>query len=79
MYDWASERYLLRAFKIEAVCQRHAVPLGAVALQFSLRDPRIVSTIVGVSKPERLEETVAFAEIAIPDELWQDLAVLERI
>ena len=79
MYDWASERYLLRAFKIEAVCQRYGVPLGAVALQFSLRDPRIVSTIVGVSKPERLEETVAFAEIAIPDELWQDIAVLERV
>ena len=79
MYDQASERYVERAFKIEEICQYYDVPLGAVALQFSLRDPRIVSTIVGVSKPERLEETIAFAEIAIPDELWQDIAVLERV
>ena len=79
MYDWASEGYLQRAFELETLCQHYGVPLGAVALQFSLRDPRIVSTIVGVSRPERLEETVAFAETAIPDELWQDIAVLERV
>ena len=79
MYDQASEPYIQHAFKIEAICQYYNVPLGAVALQFSLRDPRIVSTIVGVSKPERLEETIALAEVAIPDELWQDIAMLERV
>ncbi len=79
MYSQASEPYVQRAFKIEAICQRYGVPLGAVALQFSLRDPRIVSTIVGLSKPERLVKTVALAEIAIPYELWQDIALLERV
>ena len=77
MYDQASEHYVQYAFKIEAVCQRYGVPLAAAALQFSLRDPRITSTIVGVSRPERLAETVALAEWPIPDDLWQDIASLK--
>ena len=77
MYDQASVQYVQSAFKIEAVCQRYGVPLAAASLQFSLCDPRIVSTIVGVSRPERLEETVALAELPIHDDLWQDIASLE--
>ncbi len=56
-----------------ALCRRYGVPLGAAALQFSLRDPRIVSTIVGVSRPERVTETLALASHAIPEELWSQL------
>ncbi len=73
MYGPAPAEYLWRAAALEALCQRHQVPLAAVALQFSLRDPRIVSTIVGMSKPERLAETLALARTPIPDELWQEV------
>jgi D-threo-aldose 1-dehydrogenase len=73
MYGPAPAEYLRRAAALEALCQRYQVPLAAVALQFSLRDPRIVSTIVGMSKPERLAETLALARTPIPDELWQDV------
>jgi D-threo-aldose 1-dehydrogenase len=45
------------------VCERYNVPLPAAALQFSLRDPRITSTIVGMSRQD-----------PIPDALWADLA-----
>ncbi len=76
MYGQASEEYLRRASAIEAVCQRYHVPLAAVALQFSLRDPRIAATIVGMSKPERLAETLALAHTTIPDELWSAVAGL---
>ncbi len=75
MYNQASEAYVQHAFKIEAVCQHYNVPLAAAALQFSLRDPRIVSTIVGVSRPERLTETLALAKLPIPDDLWRDIAL----
>ena len=34
------------------------VPLAALALQFSTRDPRIQSTVVGVSSPARVDELV---------------------
>jgi len=74
MYGPAPAEYLRRAAALEALCQRYQVPLAAVALQFSLCDPRIVSTIVGMSKPERLAETLALARTPIPDELWQDVA-----
>ncbi|MDQ3541784.1 MAG: aldo/keto reductase, partial [Chloroflexota bacterium] len=49
------------------------VPLGAAALQFSLRDPRITSTIVGMSRPERIDETIALAEQQVPDACWEEL------
>jgi D-threo-aldose 1-dehydrogenase len=79
MYGDAPEEYLRRAFALEGLCQGYGVPLGAVALQFSLRDPRILSTIVGMSKPERLAETLALARTPLPDELWQDVADLTAV
>jgi D-threo-aldose 1-dehydrogenase len=49
------------------------VPTGAAALQFSLRDPRIATTICGVSKPERVAQTLEWAEWPIPDAAWTEL------
>ncbi len=58
------------------VCARYDVPLPAAALQYSLRDPRITSTVVGLSTPERIGQTVALASLELPEELWGDLAAL---
>jgi D-threo-aldose 1-dehydrogenase len=74
MYDQASEAYLHRAFGLEAICHRYAIPLAAVALQFSLRNPRIASTIVGISKAVRLQETLRLAQHPIPEDLWEEIA-----
>jgi D-threo-aldose 1-dehydrogenase len=57
-------------------CDRHGVPLAAAALQFSLRDPRIASTVVGMSAPERIDETLRLAARPVPEQLWDDLAEL---
>jgi D-threo-aldose 1-dehydrogenase len=70
MYGQASKDQLDRVRDLEALCQPFEVPLAAVALQYSLRDPRIVSSIVGMSKPERVTQTLALATTPIPDELW---------
>jgi len=59
--------------QISEICAQHDVPLGAVALQFSLRDARIASTICGVSKPERVQQTLEWARLPIPDQVWQQL------
>jgi D-threo-aldose 1-dehydrogenase len=61
---------------MEAACARHNVPLAAAALQFSLRDQRVASTVVGMSAPERIPETAALADHPIPVELWEDLEEL---
>jgi D-threo-aldose 1-dehydrogenase len=66
-----------RAHRLEAICARYDVPLGAAALRFSLREPRVTSTIVGISLLERLAETIALAEYPIPEQLWTELATVE--
>ena len=76
VYQEASEAMLEPLRKVAAVCERHEVPIGAAALQFSMRDPRISSTICGVSKPERVEETLTWANWPIEDALWEELATL---
>lgn len=69
----ASQDLLDRATRMETICRRAGVPLAAAALQFSLRDPRIVSTIVGVSRPERVEQLVDLARHPISDQMWAEL------
>lgn len=61
---------------MQAASTAAGVPLAAAALQFSLRAPFVDSTIVGVSSPERVRETLDLAEISIPDALWDDLNTL---
>lgn len=56
--------------------QEVGVPLGAAALQFSLRDIRVTSTIVGINTLEQLDKTLDWANHAIPDELWPQLEQL---
>jgi D-threo-aldose 1-dehydrogenase len=51
-------------------CARFEVPLAALALQFSTRDPRVACTLVGVSAPERVDALAANAQIVIPEDLW---------
>ncbi len=72
-YQDAPPALVERTRALAAICQEYGVPLAAAALQFSLRDPRITSTVVGISKPERITATLELARIPIPDELWQRL------
>ncbi len=78
MYGQASPDLLRRARQMEEACERHGLPLAAAALQFSLRDARITSTIVGITRPERLAETLNLAQQPIPDELWAELDSIYR-
>ncbi len=72
-YQDASPEIIESVRRMAEVCERHNVPLAAAALQFSTRDPRITSTIVGMSRPERIEQTLELARHPIPDELWSEL------
>jgi D-threo-aldose 1-dehydrogenase len=72
-YQEASATTLDRARRMEALCAEYGVPLAAAALQFSLRDPRITSTIVGMTRTERIAQTLELAAHPIPDALWPQL------
>ena len=75
-YQPADDTVVSRVKAIEALCAKHGVPVGAAALQFSMRSPLIDSTICGVSTPERVQQTIDWANVKIPDALWKDLAAL---
>lgn len=75
-YQEADEAMLERARKMDALCKKYKVPLAAAALQFSIHDPRITSTIVGLSRAERLAQTIDLAHTPIPSELWPELAAV---
>jgi D-threo-aldose 1-dehydrogenase len=55
---------------LHEVCGRFETPLAALALQFSMKNPGIASTVVGVSAPERVDELARNAVVEIPQELW---------
>src|ERR671916_865979 len=75
-YQEAPSELIETVRKMSEVCQEHDVSLAAAALQFSMHDPRVVSTIVGLSRPERVGQTLDLATHPVPDELWPRLEVL---
>ena len=75
-YMPAGASIVSRTKAIEALCAKHGVPVGAAALQFSIRSPLVASTICGVSTPERVQQTVDWANWQIPEALWKELLAL---
>jgi D-threo-aldose 1-dehydrogenase len=73
VYQEASAESLDPIRRIEAICARHGVPPGAAALQFSMRDPRVASTICGVSRPERVKQTLEWVRYPVPEAMWEEL------
>jgi D-threo-aldose 1-dehydrogenase len=75
-YGSPDDRIRKAAEAMEAACRHYDVPLAAAALQFSLRSEVIDSTVVGVSSPQRITQTLELAAVPIPDELWPELEQL---
>ena len=75
-YTEAPKEMVERVRAMRDACLGFDVPLAAAALQFSLKDPRIMSTIVGMSRPERLKQTLDLAAHPIPAELWERIDAL---
>ena len=76
VYQDATDSVLEPIRRIEAICAKYGIPPGAAALQFSMRDERITSTICGVSKPERIQQTIEWAQWPIVEEAWDELMAL---
>jgi D-threo-aldose 1-dehydrogenase len=72
-YVAAAAPLIEKAQKIEAVCKRHNVPLGAAAMQFPLAHPAMGSVIPGALSIAEVEQNVAHMGRKIPPELWAEL------
>ena len=75
-YQTAPAAMIETTRKIADICSRYGVPIAAAALQFSMLDPNVDVTIVGMSKPERIQQTLDLATVEIPPALWDELAEL---
>jgi D-threo-aldose 1-dehydrogenase len=75
-YGERDDRVADAARAMAEACARHGVPLAAAALQFSLRAPFIDSTVVGVSSPERVAQTLEYAGLELPGSLWEELETM---
>ena len=62
-----------KAQKIEAVCQRHGVELGAAAMQFPLFHPALCAVIPGALSIAEVKQNVGRMSAKIPADLWSEL------
>jgi len=72
-YGAPPEDIVARAKTIEAVCNRYGVPLQAAAIQFPFRNPLASAVVLGMSRPERVAENLAWSRLPIPEDLWSEI------
>lgn len=75
-YAPAQETVIQRVMAMQQLCGEYGVPLAAAALQFSTSDPRVSSTLVGMSHPTRIDQTARLLDWPIPKDLWIQLLTL---
>lgn len=75
MYEYqpAPPEIVARVSAIEAVCERHDVPLAAAALQFPLAHPQVISVIPGMGNPEEVHRAKEWLTLPIPGAFWAEL------
>lgn len=74
-YDYAdaSEAVLQRVRRMEAVCNRHQVPLACAAMQFAAAHPAVHSLVLGAVSPAEVQRNFKAWQTPIPAALWQEL------
>ncbi|NRB72913.1 MAG: aldo/keto reductase [Verrucomicrobiales bacterium] len=78
-YAEAPPEILDRVEKIEAVCQRHNVPLRTAALKFVFGHPAVGSVVLGAAKPSEVTSQFDDFNQVVPAELWAELQSEELI
>lgn len=75
-YAEASPDLLAFIERMQGLAAEYDIELAAAALQFSMAEPRIHSTVVGMSSIARLEALPRLASAAIPTEFWEAFRAL---
>ncbi|MBL8268778.1 aldo/keto reductase [Steroidobacter sp.] len=75
MYEYqpAPPEIVARVAALEAVCQRHGVPLASAALQFPLAHPQVLSVIPGMGNPDEVRGAKEWLTLPIPATFWAEL------
>jgi D-threo-aldose 1-dehydrogenase len=64
---------LSRARGLWRWAQERGVDLGAVAMQYQLRNPNIATALVGPRDASEIEANVRHATMPLPEGIWADL------
>jgi D-threo-aldose 1-dehydrogenase len=74
-YDYSSAppEVIARVAAIETICDNHAVPLAAAALQFPLAHPQVLNVVAGMATPEQVRQALDHIKRPVPQQLWADL------
>lgn len=72
-YAAAASEWVERTARIEAVCERHGVPLRAAALQFPLAHPAVDIVMVGARSAAEWQDALAMVQHPIPAGFWPAL------
>jgi D-threo-aldose 1-dehydrogenase len=75
-YQPAPPALLERAELIKAVCASYGLPIGAVALAFTLRHPAITAAVVGARTADEITEDVGYLGLDVPEALFVELDAL---
>lgn len=78
-YGQAPADVIARARAIERICREHGASLPAVAIQFPLRHPQVVSVVAGMRGVDQVRDGVGRLTAPIPDSLWEALAAAGHI
>ncbi|MET7759429.1 aldo/keto reductase [Streptomyces sp. NPDC005389] len=74
-YDYAAAppQTLARALRLREVCERHGVPLRAVAARFPLGHPAVAGVLLGLRSPAEVTDAADMLAREIPEALWAEL------
>jgi len=75
-YQPAPPRLVERALRIRAVCASYGLPIGAVALAFTLRHPAVTAAVVGARTADEITEDARYLALDVPEALLVELGAL---
>lgn len=80
-YDYGKvpEKIAKNVRAIEALCERHGVPIATAAIQFVAAHPAVMTVVLGGASPDQVTRNIAAATASVPATLWADLKVEKLI
>jgi D-threo-aldose 1-dehydrogenase len=74
-YDYAvaPRPVLERALRLQTHCERHGLPLRAVAARFPLAHPAVAGVLIGMRNADEAHDAARQWRRAIPGALWREL------
>lgn len=77
-YDYAavSQEILVRALRMQVVCENHGISLRAAALHFPFGHPAVHSVLIGSRSADEVHDALRHARTGVPEVVWDQLRTL---